>query len=246
MEVAITEAKQRKRQLMTDDLDGSAKRRRVEGGMGNVASFVDARTGTASTNALASFDAKTLPLELVVELVISSLQILSDAALNQSITVRALTSAPSLIVSQASRRNIPAEIAEPKIEPVDADPLRMDLADEESEMKVDGLGGVEPADESDDEAHELDQEEDLELALAPSETSDVTKTAMMESAMRRLCAAGMEGASTVIWTPLVARLITRGMRNDYDMAEDDEIAETRREALRQIVFDFVIADLQSR
>ena len=93
---------------------------------------------------------------------------------------------------------------------------------------------------------ELDLADDSAAVVAPQEMSEETKTAMMESAMRRLCAAGMEGASPLIWSPLVVRLITRGLCNTTEGEEENELAEGRREALRQIVFDFVIADLQSR
>lgn len=92
----------------------------------------------------------------------------------------------------------------------------------------------------------MDVLEDGTDLVAPEEMSEETKTAMMESAMRRLCAAGMEGASPVIWSPLVVRLITRGLCDVPANGEEDELAEGRREALRQIIFDFVIADLQSR
>lgn len=68
---------------------------------------------------------------------------------------------------------------------------------------------------------------------------------MIQSAMRRICAAGTDGASSAVWVPLVARLITRGLQPE-DGEQDDEDSSARRESFRQIMFDFVIADLQSR
>lgn len=84
-----------------------------------------------------------------------------------------------------------------------------------------------------------------EHATTSTEISNNAKTSMIQSAMRRICAAGTDGASSAIWVPLVVRLITRGLQPE-EGEEDDEITSDRRESLRQIMFDFVIADLRSR
>lgn len=105
--------------------------------------------------------------------------------------------------------------------------------------------------------NEVDVDGDIESALAesaldlndgsadlilPSSLSTSTKTLMMESAMRRLCEAGVNGVAPSLWAPLVSRLITRGLPNEE--VEENEL--TRKESLRSIVFDFVIGDISSR
>lgn len=97
-----------------------------------------------------------------------------------------------------------------------------------------------------DDVQAVDFDFDLaaEHSNTPKEISTSAKTAMIQSAMRRICAAGTDGASPAVWVPLVARLITRGLQPDDK--DDDEEGRTRRDSLRQIVFDFIIADLHSR
>lgn len=80
--------------------------------------------------------------------------------------------------------------------------------------------------------------------VAPLLLSAIAKTAMIESALRRICIAGSDGTAPTIWAPLVSRLITRGLNSDEE--DGDETAVDRRESLRGIMFDFVVADLQSR
>lgn len=75
----------RKRQLISDEVEMSAKRRRIHNEDG--ASFRNAVLAAGDNNPLAGFDAKTLPLELVVELVIASFEALSDQRMFQVITV---------------------------------------------------------------------------------------------------------------------------------------------------------------
>lgn len=81
---------------------------------------------------------------------------------------------------------------------------------------------------------------------------------MILSSLRRVCAAGADGASAAVWIPLVSRLITRGLEGAQaaqdeageDEAGEDEAArseaERRGEQLRQELFTFVTGDLQSR
>jgi symplekin len=70
---------------------------------------------------------------------------------------------------------------------------------------------------------------------------------MIQSAMRRIFAAGTDGAAPSIWVPLVARLITRGLKPvKGENEEEDELGDERREGLRRIMFEFVVADLHSR
>lgn len=76
---------------------------------------------------------------------------------------------------------------------------------------------------------------------------------MILSSLRRVCAAGADGASAAVWIPLVSRLITRGLEGAQaaqEEAGEDEAArseaERRGEQLRQELFTFVTGDLQSR
>lgn len=91
MELAASEAKQivaRKRDIdMESNAQGNEKRSKVDH-QGEV--FVDSVTGVASENPVAKFDAKTLPLHLVVELVIASLQIIAEQTLVNAISVSPL------------------------------------------------------------------------------------------------------------------------------------------------------------
>lgn len=95
MEQAAIEAGQqreqeasRKRQSISDDLSNSAKRRRLDPGVDTVAALVDAGTRRGRDNALATFDATTLPLQLAVDLIIASFQALGPETLAQAISVR--------------------------------------------------------------------------------------------------------------------------------------------------------------
>lgn len=125
------------------------------------------------------------------------------------------------------------------------DPVKQDLGEEELELKVEVV---------DDEANDDDQAGDvsaqasgftLELSddvptlTTPAALSSSTKTSMMESAIRRICAAGAEGSAPSIWISLVSRLVTRGLG-------EEEEEGGRKESLRSIMFNFVIADVHSR
>ena len=89
----------------------------------------------------------------------------------------------------------------------------------------------------------LDADDSLDL-VASSTLSESSKTFLIESAVRRIFAAGSDGAAPAVWVPLVSRLITRGLRPESD--DEDSVAGERREALRQVMFDFVVEDMQSR
>lgn len=99
----------------------------------------------------------------------------------------------------------------------------------------------------DNQVVEFDPVADSVDLLTPKAISANTKTSMIQSAIRRICAAGTEGAASSIWVPLVARLITRGLTIESDELADELDADNERgEALRSVMFDFVVADLQSR
>lgn len=89
MEQAIIEARHqkeqeasRKRQALSDQIAGSAKRRRLD-----VAPGADARIFSASDNPLASFDASSLPLPVVIDVLVATFQTISEASLTSAIEV---------------------------------------------------------------------------------------------------------------------------------------------------------------
>ncbi|ORY92427.1 Symplekin tight junction protein C terminal-domain-containing protein [Leucosporidium creatinivorum] len=261
MERAVAEARQqreleasRKRQALSDEITNSSKRRRLDSAPS------DAQVFASSDNPLSTFDATTLPVAVVIDLIINNFQGISDATFNAAIEVvrRRLPSVESTPAHDASfsapMLSGPSGYQPPppppqvfvKAEPVD--PLKLDLGAEELDMKAEVVPEAESDHESEaDDAQAVDFDFDLaaEHSNTPTELSTGAKTAMIQSAMRRICAAGTDGASPAVWVPLVARLITRGLQPEGE-EDDDEEARTRRDSLRQIVFDFIIADLQSR
>lgn len=133
--------------------------------------------------------------------------------------------------------------------------LSLSLALESSKEGADDRPGMMQSDHEDDAEDQQAVNFDFNLAVEHAqdstslELSESAKTSMIQSAMRRICAAGTDGASPAVWVPLVARLVTRGLQSEGEgegEGEGEEVANTRREALRQIIFEFIVADLQSR
>lgn len=81
---------------------------------------------------------------------------------------------------------------------------------------------------------------------------------MIEAALRRIFLAGADGASSSVWVPLAVRLITRGLgpstgdeiepaASGDDVAEDAKAKSlARQDKLRQVIYEFVTADLGER
>lgn len=80
---------------------------------------------------------------------------------------------------------------------------------------------------------------DSALILEPLEITATARDLMLESTVRRICSTGIEVNAPAMWVPLVIRLITRGLGRG-------EEEEDSREKLRGVLFDFVVADHQSR
>ncbi|KAI5476147.1 hypothetical protein MNV49_000365 [Pseudohyphozyma bogoriensis] len=244
MDVAATQARQareaeasRKRQLISDELS-SSKRRKVDaaGMVDAVEVFRAAAQGSAGVGA--EFDASSLAADKVVELLVSSLQNVPVDQLEARIqdVRRSLPKEESILEGSMAA----GEDAKP------LDPLKADLGEDELEMK---------AEVPQPEAHEDEEEEDqstqaatfdFNLAeegslVAPQELPASAKTSMMEAALRRICAAGSEGAGTV-WAPLGVRLVTRA----FGETMGDEEEEERREKLRLVMYEFVVEDLKER
>ncbi|KAL8280944.1 hypothetical protein RQP46_006623 [Phenoliferia psychrophenolica] len=266
MDLAATEAKQqreRKRQLLTDDITESVKRRRIEdptpvasssSSTAAVAATADEMAAGAAFESIAdanntphafrSIDVTSLPLQTVVELLVATLQGQSDTSLAARIA--------------DARRAFAVEEAPLRRETVKAEPVDQLKVDVGPEVDDEVLHMAPPVIEKDEN---MDDDEDSslpsafpfqtssssptsDLLVAPSSLSGSARTFLIESAVRRICAAGTEGAAPAVWVPLVSRLITRGLRPEF--GEDDEEASERREILRKVIYEFVVEDMQSR
>ncbi|KAK4048377.1 hypothetical protein OIO90_005847 [Microbotryomycetes sp. JL221] len=291
MEQAANEARlareqesNRKRQRLADDIANSVKRRKTDDSITIVQDQqkqeqVDIDIFNLigdENNALARFDVSNLPMQLVVDLVVSNLQLVTDSVLQRVIErvrnrlpedQRQVLHAPSPSYPALTEVDGPSAETFIKAEPID--PLAMDLGSEELDMKPEVL--IEPQDEqeSDQEenqditidfnfgsttdelrhAHEIDAVGSNDL----SKLSKKTKTLLVKNALKRICEAGTEGSAPAIWVPLVVRLATRGLESqklqvddDIESHQDDEELSNRREELRKVIFDFVTADVRNR
>lgn len=80
----------RKRQLLADDIEQASKRQRLGEGTSRPTAFAEAvaRSGEMAAQPLATFDVKSLPVELVVELILASLITLTDDNFHEALQVR--------------------------------------------------------------------------------------------------------------------------------------------------------------
>ncbi|KAK4701540.1 symplekin, partial [Phenoliferia sp. Uapishka_3] len=293
MEEAQTLAKSlasKKRQAMTDSITDSVKRRKIEEPSSSSSSsftpiIVDMKTAKAfreiadscgTPRAMKEFDAKSVELEVVVEIVIMSLQDQGERALEARIedARRAIEVESNPIPVPSSRTSTPLQQqtqtsaslnnykndspAPPFIKPEEGrpiDPLKIDLgpeADDEVLQMAPPIAEVdEAADESDSEnasalttlAPTFDSQTTSLLSSSSSTLSQSAKSFMIESAVRRICSAGMEGAAPAVWVPLVSRLITRGLGEGGGEGDGEEGV---REKLRAVMFEFVVGDIGAR
>lgn len=72
----------RKRQALSDQISSSAKRRRLDSAPGS-----DAKVFSASDNPLASFDATSLPLPVVVDILVATFSGIGETSLTEAIEV---------------------------------------------------------------------------------------------------------------------------------------------------------------
>lgn len=91
----------------------------------------------------------------------------------------------------------------------------------------------------------FDAADQLEAPIEATEITDSARSLMLESTVRRLCSAGVDPNAPGIWIPLVIRLITRGLKQE-EVILLGEGEEDQRESLRQILFNFIVADFQHR
>lgn len=87
------------------------------------------------------------------------------------------------------------------------------------------------------------QDAAVSLVSVPYELTLQARQALVLSALKRVCAAGADGANAALWAPLLSRLISRGLEDPDAPAENrDETSED----LRRHLFSFITANLQTR
>ncbi|GAA5853597.1 hypothetical protein JCM9279_005069 [Rhodotorula babjevae] len=272
---ARDEEASRKRALLASQIDdvggGDSKRRRL-----NPAASVSASEGATAAFRAANVNPGTatpsiaeLPLDMVVDLLVATLQNVSATVLGTAIdTVR--RNLPQ-VDADARTSSLPPAVLAPDATPAPViDPLKLDLGADELDLRAEVP--PEPAraasEEADDAAAAADQAAtfaatglatrpgagaaDMDLA-APLELTLDARHAAVLSALRRVCAAGPDGASDKVWVPLVSRLITRGLEVEAEEGGAGEASEAERERarrkgdeMREVVFRFVAGDLQGR
>ncbi|GAA5964456.1 hypothetical protein JCM8115_006320 [Rhodotorula mucilaginosa] len=249
MEKAAEESKRkaeaeatRKRQALADQLQSQQqnKRRRLNP-TNEVARLFAASNpeGIARVQSVAA-----LPHAAVVDLLVSALQGVAPSTLTEAISVvkREL---------ESSRSATPSREGTPMLSgPVVVDPLKLDLGADELDIKAEVPVEATPAedDEAPAQVHEVafdgdGQDAAVSLVSATYELTLQARQALVLSALKRVCAAGADGANAALWAPLLSRLISRGLEDPDAPAEKrDETSED----LRRHLFSFITANLQTR
>ncbi|GAA5903829.1 hypothetical protein JCM8208_006591 [Rhodotorula glutinis] len=267
----------RKRALLASQIDdvggGDSKRRRLNPAGAAAASASEGTTAAfraANVNpGTATPSIAELPLDMVVDLLVATLQNVSATVLGTAIdTVRRNLPPPSTSDHNDRTSSLPPPAPAPDATPAPViDPLKLDLGADELDLRAEVP--PEPAraasEEADDAAAAADQAvafaatglamrpgagaADMDLA-APLELTLDARHAAVLSALKRVCAAGPDGASDKVWVPLVSRLITRGLEVEMDEGEGSEAerekARRRGDEMREVVYRFVAGDLQGR
>lgn len=249
MEKAAEESKRkaeaeatRKRQALQDQLQSQQqnKRRRL-----NPSNEVARLFAASNPEGLARVQSvAALPHAAVVDLLVSALQGVAPSTLTEAISVvkREL---------ESGRSTTPSREGTPMLSgPVVVDPLKLDLGADELDIKAEVPVEATPAedDEVPAQVHEVafdgdGQEAAVSLVSAPYELTLQARQALVLSALKRVCAAGADGANAALWAPLLSRLISRGLEDPDAPAEKrDETCED----LRRHLFSFITANLQTR
>ncbi|GAA5909818.1 hypothetical protein JCM6882_002685 [Rhodosporidiobolus microsporus] len=272
----------RKRQLLSSEIDQQAKRRRLNPTVDSVRAF-SAANPNPSQHVPPVVD---LPLAAVVDAVVAILQNTSSNSFSAAIeAVRRQLPPPSTGSSTplaandsaqhpetAPSSSFAAAAAPPAPSAPAVNPLALDLGADELDLKPE----VPPEPSTSAGAGEEAEEEPVNHAVAfepisaalpggadgdlstPFELTTAARESMILGSLRRICAAGPEGANAAVWVPLVSRLITRGLEvvdEDEEDAGEGEAGEKkpakgkgkeRAEPLREVLFKFITADLQSR
>ncbi|KAM0748127.1 hypothetical protein T439DRAFT_74720 [Meredithblackwellia eburnea MCA 4105] len=227
--------------------------------------FAEVAESFNTPQTLASVDATSLPLQEVVDAIVATLQGQSDIALTTRIddarrTIADFTGTPlPAQPAPSGTHDVGLEAAKSEVE---LDPLKVDLGDDDKmdeELRANESAALAAKDRVEDESDDEPDQSALAFGMLDTNDSDYVssttlsssaKTYLIESAIKRICTAGTEGAAPAVWVPLVSRLITRGFRPEMDEGEgaSDDLREKseRREGLRRIMFDFVVEDMQNR
>lgn len=246
------------------------------------------------SSVLANFDFSILPHNLITELIISNLQVLTEQSLTSAINAykKAKGSAPptDTPVSAPPRadsemsvdtKDVDEQEVEVKIEPVD--PLAMDIGDDEVDYEPEKINIEIARDEAmitglPDGMELIDIDDSTQITNfrlpAPREFSESERALVVKSSMARIWATnGFLGNSTSsvahhqlgqgaqpqdLYMLLLVRMITRAASNDEsDKNESDEQEDetagpmqvsslSRKERIRQTVFDYVMSDFPGR
>ncbi|PLW36450.1 hypothetical protein PCASD_11211 [Puccinia coronata f. sp. avenae] len=216
-----------------------------------------------STNQLPGFDVTSLPLELVAELVIANLQVLSDQALNNAINAylcsvtgertNASNEPTPMVQTLSNHTQLPHQmaIAPPPDRPhflPPGSPVRPKMeidspskADTETYMHHSSESShMNALEEPPEDDGGIDEEE---LVLQPNPDLEEGEAEEDRIVSNGLLVEGCKVQSGV-WSMLLSRLVTRGM-SDSGTGSVEEI-EMRKEDIRQSLFQFVIADFPNR
>ncbi|KAI8450422.1 Symplekin tight junction protein C terminal-domain-containing protein [Phakopsora pachyrhizi] len=229
-----------------------------------------------SMSQLPGFDVTSLPVDLVVELVIANLQVLTDQVLCDATAVTASVPAPSSNIPDksipANSRDSPYAIqpgspVRPTIELVPPSETFHNISSESLNQSVKPEGEAQEAEGHDNVNNDEDDDRiDEDLVLEPLndglesigespqksifldnwqidqpiELTETSRKLMIRMTLDRISqASGVDGVSSM----LLARLVTRGMGGGGEVAEE---VESRREDIRRMLFNFVVADFSNR
>lgn len=237
----------KKRQLLSSQIETQSKRRRL-----NTSNPLRAFSSAHPSPHLIPA-ASDLPLTTVVEAVITVLQTSSPTSFAAAIDAvrQFLPPTPAEPVTAST----PVEVSttpKPEAPTAAIDPLAFDLGADVLDIKAEVPAEPEVEAEPEEIVNHAVAFEPVGAALgdgelsAPLELTTVAKEAMIVASLKRVCAAGLEGADSTVWVPLVSRLITRGLEVLADEESSSSGTAGRAEPLREVLFAFVTSDLQAR
>lgn len=161
------------------------KRRRVEG----AEAFTSASAASQDENPLAGFDVTTLPVSIVAELIISSLQVIPEQKLTEAIG--------------EIRRILPTSAGGV---PTAAEAAEEELADENEELRITTIGEDDTAAGEDEDMAGLEK---FELPEPDLISDDSHLHMLFQVSIERICTGPKQQAEGV-WAPMLVRLATRG------------------------------------
>ncbi|GAA5843863.1 hypothetical protein JCM5353_007394 [Sporobolomyces roseus] len=264
------------------EIPSTTKRRKLNPGVDLIRAFgaanLDLNANLAATPVAAGF-----PLEVVVDLLVKTFEGTPEAVLKRAMEMVKMQLPPSEL--SAGRGEGEQRVPEAAIVPpppqyeqtvemevdrrgefgargeVKMDPLKLDLGEEELNIKAEvppePIPEPEPEESTEDSlalsASLLAASTGTEFDSEPLDLSSSARHSLIYSTLKRICTAGNDGGvNEQIWIPLVSRLITRGLESGVAGANDGECEEekterrVRGEKLREVLFGYVTRDLQAR